>query len=143
VECDASAPRFLRREVQEPSAIEVLLVSLGRLDDLYRSTPGSGKAGGSGARGLHGRGLGAEGPELNAPMLAGRRSALVHERRRLRLAEGREMRREPRSGFGDHSRLLPRGWRRSLLGFGDDWHRRLAMRDRRGPGTDVLEASVE
>src|SRR5271157_182591 len=89
VERDASAPCLLRREVQEPYAIEALFVGLGRLDDLQRLTLGSCHAGGGVSR-FHGRGLGVESAELNAPMLAGRLGVLlVYERRRLRLAQGR------------------------------------------------------
>jgi len=89
VECGASAPRFLRCEIEEPRAIEPLFVGFGRFDDLYRSTLGSGQAGGGDARSVHSSILGAEGTELNAPMLTSRLGSLVHQRRRLGLAEGR------------------------------------------------------
>jgi len=53
------------------------------------------------------------------------------------------MRREPRGGFRDNSRLLSRGRRRSLLGFGDGRQRRFAIRDHGGPGTHIFEALIE
>src|SRR6266853_2391060 len=128
VERGAGALRFLRREVEEPCAVEAVLPGLRGLHDLQRLAPGNRKIG-SGPRGLLGGGLDAECAELDAPALGSRFGAqLMRHRRSLRLSDRREVGGEFPRGFGELPQLLSWASRCKLVSFGDDlrhWRCRL------------------
>src|SRR5216683_5344328 len=120
VERGAGALRFLRREVEEPCAVEVVLAGLRWLHDLQRLAPGNRKIGG-GPRGLLGGGLDAECAELDAPALGSRFGVqLVRNRRSLRLGDRREVGGEFSRGSGELPQLLSWASRCKLVGFGND-----------------------